>query len=68
MNELMCKGGKWLILARDNYILGAARKVLRNAGIYYAERKRSYGVRTAETWEAALPEDVQSILIGHLNT
>lgn len=58
MKELMRKGGKWLILARDNYILGAARKVLRNAGIYYAERKRSYGVRTAETWEAALPEDV----------
>lgn len=58
MKELMRKGGKWLVLARDNYILGAARKVLRNAGIYYAERKRSYGVRTAETWEPALPEDV----------
>ena len=58
MKEVMRKKGKWLILARDNYILGGARKVLRDAGIYYAERKRSYGVRTAETWEAALPEDV----------
>lgn len=58
MKELMRKGGKWLILARDNYILGGARKVLRNAGIYFAERRRSYGVRTSETWEPALPEDV----------
>lgn len=58
MKESMRSRGNWLILSRDNYILGGARKVLRNAGIYYAERKRSYGVRTAETWEAALPEDV----------
>ena len=58
MKEEMRKKGKWLILSRDNYILGGARSVLRNAGIYYAERRRSYGVRTAETWEAALPEDV----------
>ena len=58
MKEVMRKKGKWLILARDNYILSRARNVLRNAGIYYAERKRSYGVRSAETWEPALPEEI----------
>lgn len=58
MKEIMRSGGNWLVLARDNYILGGARKVLRQAGIYYAERKKSYGTRTAETWDPALPEDV----------
>lgn len=58
IKETIRAKGNWLILARDNYILGRARKMLRDAGIYYSERRRSYGVRTAETWEPALPEDV----------
>lgn len=58
LKEKMRANENWLILARDNYILSAARNVLRKAGIYYSERKRTYGSRTSETWEAALPEDV----------
>lgn len=58
IKEAMRKKGEWLVLGRDNYILGQARKVLRNAGIYYSERKRSYGVRTSETWEPALSTEI----------
>lgn len=57
IKEVIRAKGEWLILARDNYILSHARKILRNAGIYYSERRRSYGVRTAETWEPALPQE-----------
>ena len=57
IKEVIRARGEWLILARDNYILSHARKILRNAGIYYSERRRSYGVRTAETWEPALPQE-----------
>lgn len=58
IKETIRESGQWLILARDNYILSHARRMLRNAGIYYAERRKSYGVRTAETWEPALPIEV----------
>lgn len=57
IKEVIRAKGEWLILARDNYILSHARKILRNAGIYYSERRRSYGVRTAETWEPALSQE-----------
>ena len=58
LKELMRKKGSWLILARDNYILGQTRKMLRAAGIYYAERIKNFGVRTAEAWVPALPKEV----------
>ena len=58
IKEVIRAKGEWLILARDNYILSTARNMLRNAGIYYAERRRSYGVRTSETWEPALNSEV----------
>lgn len=60
IKEYMRNKGKWLILARDNYILGKARNMLRNAGIYYAERAKLSWSRTSETWLPALSPEVFS--------
>lgn len=60
LKEVMRNKGKWLILARDNYILGGARNVLRKAGIYYAERAKQVFARTAETWVPGLSQEIFS--------
>lgn len=60
LKEVMRNKGQWLVLARDNYILGGARNVLRKAGIYYAERSKLNWAKTAETWDPALPREIFS--------
>ena len=60
LKETMRKKGEWLILARDNYILGAAKKLLYNAGIYFSERVKTSYTRTSETWMPALSPEIFS--------
>lgn len=58
LKEHMRSKGRWLILARDNYILGAAKAILRKAGIYYSERLKLAISRTTDTWSPALKPEL----------